>query len=506
MNCEFHPWYEAARHRSARRAVVDERGEHTYQDLMRASDAAAARLLDGRRDLDQERVAFLIPAGVDYVVAQWGIWKAGGVAVPLCVTHPLPELEYVLEDSGASILLLHPRFETLRQELASAAGGALRTIALTESWVEAADAESPADLPSIDQSRRALILYTSGSTGRPKGVVSTHANLRAQIEALVKAWGWTEDDRILHVLPLHHTHGIVNVLSCALASGACCEFMSFDAQRVWERFAEGGLTLFMAVPTIYRRLAAAWQESDSDLRAEWSAACRGFRLMVSGSAALPVPLFELWKKISGHTLLERYGMTEIGMALSNPLEGERRAGTVGHPLPGVDVRLVDEAGREVPSGASGEIEVRGPNVFAEYWGRANETARAFRDGWFRTGDVALIENGCYRILGRSSVDIIKTGGYKVSALEIEDVLRRHPAIRDCAVVGIADADWGERVCAAVCCADDASLNLGDLRRWAKERLAAYKVPSRLICLSQLPRNAMGKVVKPRVRELFQDDS
>ncbi len=224
--------------------------------------------------------------------------------------------------------------------------------------------------------------------------------------------------------------------------------------------------------------------------------------MVSGSAALPVSVLAKWQSISGHTLLERYGMTEIGMALSNPLDGERRPGFVGLPLPGMAVRLVDEAGQVIEEeGRPGEIQVRGPTVFPEYWNRPEATRQAFRDGWFCTGDISVKEDGYYRLLGRSSVDIIKTGGYKVSALEIEEVLRTHPAIGECAVVGVEDLEWGERVCAAVVCREGV-LTLETLRAWAKDRLALYKVPSRLLLLEDLPRNVMGKVTKPAVQDLF----
>jgi malonyl-CoA/methylmalonyl-CoA synthetase len=278
---------------------------------------------------------------------------------------------------------------------------------------------------------------------------------------------------------------------------------SFDAQRVWERLASGDITVFTAVPTIYHRLIAAWDAAPPDVRRAWSAGVGGLRLMMSGSAALPVQTLERWREISGHTLLERYGMTEIGMALANPLDGERRPGFVGVPLPGVDVRIVDDEGAPVPAGTAGELEVRGPSVFLEYWQRPDETRDAFRDGWFRTGDMAVIEGGSYRLLGRTSVDIIKTGGFKVSALEIEEVLREHPAIAECAVVGIGDAEWGERVAAAVELHADASLSLEDLQEWARARLAPYKVPRALRPVPTLPRNAMGKVTKPEVAGLFK---
>ena len=224
--------------------------------------------------------------------------------------------------------------------------------------------------------------------------------------------------------------------------------------------------------------------------------------MVSGSAALPVSVLEKWQQISGHRLLERYGMTEIGMALSNPLEGERRAGYVGTPLPGVEVRLVDDQGEPSESGAPGEIQVKGPGVFEEYWRRAEETRAAFKDGWFQTGDVAVVEEGCYRILGRKSVDIIKTGGFKVSALEIEEVLRTHPDIAECAVVGLPDQEWGECVAVALVPRSGRSPSPDSLRHWAKARLAGYKVPRRFLETNSLPRNLMGKINKPAVAKRF----
>jgi len=258
----------------------------------------------------------------------------------------------------------------------------------------------------------------------------------------------------------------------------------------------------MAVPTIYAKLISAWDSASPERRARLNQSCATLRLMVSGSAALPVGTLERWKEISGHTLLERYGMTEIGMALSNPLQGERVPGTVGTPLPSVEVQLVGENGKLVAPRTPGEIEVRGPSVFAEYWGKPEATRDAFREGWFRTGDTAVVENGVYRILGRTNIDILKTGGHKVSALEIEEALRKHPAVAECVVVGVPDPEWGERVAAAIVLNDGDALDLPSLRTWAKDWLAAYKLPSRLLLLDALPRTAMGKVIKPAVVELF----
>ncbi|MHB1193619.1 MAG: acyl-CoA synthetase [Longimicrobiales bacterium] len=493
------PFFAHALDHAGRIAVVAPEGVFTYRDLLEASGAAANRLLAGRDDLQEARVCYLVPPGWDYVAVQWAIWRSGGVAVPLATSHPAAELAYVLDDAAPEVVVAHP---SLRERIAGVAAERGLEVMPTDELIE----EGPvASLPELTGRRRAMMLYTSGTTGRPKGVVTTHGNNEAQVRSLVEAWGWTRDDHILLTLPLHHVHGIVNVLACALWSGAVCQILGkFEPVETWERIARGDLTLYMAVPTLYGRLIAAWEAADAPTRERWSTAARGLRLMVSGSAALPVPTLERWEAITGQRLLERYGMTEIGMGISNPLHGERRPGHVGQPLPAVEVRLVDEAGAPVAEGVSGQIEVRGPGVFGEYWRRPEATAEAFTpDGWFRTGDRAVLSNGSYRILGRESVDILKTGGEKVSALEIEDELRNHPAVADCAVVGVSDPDWGDRVCAAVVARPGAAPKPEELRAFVKERLAPYKVPKDVRVVPDLPRNAMGKVTKPDVKKLFE---
>ena len=484
-----------------RTAVIDDAGHCSYEKLLDLSGRAASNLLGDSTDLSEQRVAFLAPSSISYVASQWGIWRAGGIAVPLCVLHPPAELLHVIDDAEASIIVAHPMFEEKLKLLADERG--LRFLTTTD-MLEA----NPGDLPDVDAQRRAMLVYTSGTTSKPKGVISTHAIISAQIKSLVEAWEWTKDDHILNILPLHHVHGIVNILSCALWSGATCEFLpKFDADEVWRVITEAPtLTLFMAVPTVYSRLTAAWDEADDDRKAKMTAGCDRLRLMVSGSAALPVPVLEKWKEVSGHVLLERYGMTEMCMALSNPLHGERKPGYVGKPLPRVQIRLVDEDNHPVPEGEPGEIQVKGPNIFAGYWKREEGTRASFTDdGWFRTGDVAICDDGDYRIQGRQSIDIIKTGGYKVSAFEIEDVLRTHDAIKECAVVGVEDQEWGQRVAAVVILADGQNLDLDALRTWVKERLAAYKVPTLLKIVNDLPRNPLGKVVKPDVVKLFESN-
>ncbi|MFZ0201809.1 MAG: acyl-CoA synthetase [Candidatus Sulfotelmatobacter sp.] len=496
---------QAERH-AGRIAIVDSQGAYTYDQLLDAAASVANALLAGRRDLREERVAFLITPGFAWVAALWGIWRAGGIAVPLPLGSAKPELEYFIEDTRLSTVVFDAQAASLLTPILSARD--IRTLSCEQLIVRQAPL-----LPNIDRysdpyiagERRAMILYTSGTTCQPKGVVTTHDNIAAQIKCLVQAWEWSADDRIVLCLPLHHVHGIINVVSCSLWAGATCEMLPrFDANVVWDCIARGDVTLFMAVPTIYVKLIAAWEAASLERRAKLSQASRGLRLMVSGSAALPVRTLERWKEISGHTLLERYGMTEIGMALSNPLRGRRVPGSVGTPLPSVEVRLVGENGEPIAEGVAGEIEVRGPSAFTEYWGQPDATRAAFRNGWFRTGDTAVVENGVYRILGRTSIDILKTGGHKVSALEIEEALRKHPAVAECAVVGVPDPEWGERVAAAVVLNDGSAMDLASFRKWSKELLAVHKVPSRLLVLDALPRNAMGKVTKPALVALFQN--
>lgn len=481
-------------------AIVDAYGEHSYEELDRVARTVASNLLGRQSDLEEARVVFMVPPGFAYAAIQRGIWLAGGIALPLSLTHPLPELEYVFDDVQPKFALAAPSYLSLLAPLVEKYDTWLLNIAM------ATGGRAKDKLPALSAQRRAMILYTSGTTSRPKGVVLTHGNLMAQMQALLQAWGWQPPDRILHALPLHHTHGIINALGCALNAGATCEFLDkFDAAKVWHRLSAGSITLFMAVPTMYARLIAEWENASIEMRRQWSQSCAGLRLMVSGSAALPVPVFEKWRHITGHTLLERYGMTEIGMALSNPLHGQRRPGTVGMPLPGVEVRLVNDAGEAITGeDVPGEIQVSGANVFQEYWRKPEATQAAFRDGWFCTGDIAVLERGYYRILGRSSTDIIKTGGYKVSALEIESILLEHESIKECAVVGVPDEEWGERVCTAAVFGSSAALTLDDLRAWGKGRMAVYKIPTRLCVVDSLPRNAMGKVVKQEVKRMFEE--
>ena len=470
----------------------------SYAELRTGVDDFARYLLADKNDLAEERIAMLLPAGRDYVTALLGIWQAGGVAVPLSTAAAVKELEYALRTARATRLI--------------SAGGQAQKIAATCNALDIEllsvdDQAGPltALLPSLDAERRAMMLFTSGTTSQPKGVVSTHRNITAQITALIEAWQWSADDRIPLFLPLHHIHGIINVLCCALWAGARIDLIDgFNAATILDRVAKERYNIFMAVPTIYVKLIGALEHMPAAERTPTAAGFGAMRLMVSGSAACPVSVHEKWEALTGQTLLERYGMTEIGMALSNPYIGERRPGTVGQPLPGVDVTLVDESGNRVSmENQPGEIWVRGDSVFLEYWDNAQATDKEFTDGWFRTGDIAEKVDGYFRILGRSSVDIIKSGGYKLSALEIESAMLDHELVAECAVVGLADDTWGEAVHAAVVCDKQSALSSEELRAWCKSRMSGYKVPKAIHFMDALPRNAMGKVTKQAVKALLE---
>jgi malonyl-CoA/methylmalonyl-CoA synthetase len=472
---------------SSRPAVHDLAGTATWKGTGEAADRVAAGLLDGRRSLEGERVALLVSPGFSFLACFFGVLRAGGAVVVLSPLHPAPETKYFCEDAGVRTIVASPELAGRCAFLASE-----RRVVLAEALLAARSRGAVAADPREDDP--ALQLYTSGTTGKPKGAVITHANLAVQQALLAEAWGWGDDDVLLHVLPLHHMHGLAIALLSAVGAGAATRFLpAFDARAAWD--ALGRSSVFMAVPTIHAKLFEAFDAADTATRARWEAHARGLRLVTSGSAALPVTIGERWRGLTGAYPLERFGMTEIGVGTSNPLEPTgRRPGTVGLPLPTVATRIVDD-----------ELWIAGPSVFAGYHERleANREAFVVEHGtrWFKTGDtVARDPDGYVRILGRTSVDILKSGGYKLSALEIEEVLREHAAVAEVAVVGVADATWGERVVACVVpregredeCAEDA------LRSFARERLAPYKVPKQVVHLRELPRNAVGKVIKPEL--------
>ena len=499
------PFFKEARNYLEKTAIYADGKSFTYADLVAESTFFAHKILSANADLNGERVAFMVNPGFHYVKTLWAIWLSGGVAVPLCISHPLPSLEYVLEDTAASIIVISPEYQNLLAPYLEQSE--IRVIVIDDQNENTNEfVKEHIQLPDVPLSSNALILYTSGTTNKPKGVVTTHENIIAQITTLINAWQWDKNDNTICVLPLHHVHGIINVVCCSLWAGASCTFFSqFSPKAIFDAFENNAINIFMAVPTIYFKLMTYLESLNMEEQLKLKSIMTQFRLMVCGSAALPISVMKKWEALSGQILLERYGMTELGMAISNPYIGARKPGYVGLPLPGVDIKLVNEQYENVNEGEAGEIIVKGKNVFLEYWNKPAATSEAFtKEGWFKTGDIAIIEDGYYRIMGRSSVDIIKSGGYKISALEIEEVLRQYEYIEDCAVVGIPDEEWGELIVAAIVLKENVNFDEKELNNWIIQKMASYKKPRKYIIVAELPRNAMGKVVKNEVKKIFEN--
>ena len=448
-----------------------------------------------------ERVALQLPKCLDFIGLHLGTVTLGAISLPLNPAYPPDEIAYFLRDSGARFFFTEAAKSGRMLPLLPQLPELERCFFLDQKdsgWLDR-QVSPPmrlSDLPAaIQPDDTAVIIYTSGTTGRSKGAEITHANLGANLEALHTAWGWREEDVLLHVLPIFHVHGLFVALYGGLYAGATTLLMrQFQAHDTLKTLVERPCSVFMGVPTIHRRLLAVPQAGQFDLSR--------MRLITSGSDRLPDEVFLGFQDTFGYTLLERYGMTETGMNISNPLNGERHLGSVGLPLPGVEARIVDpETGRALPDGQVGEVQLRGPNVFKGYWRQAEKTAEAFTpDGWFRTGDLGLhAADGYFSLQGRAK-DLIITGGLNVYPPEVERVLAGHPAVAACAVIGCPDVEWGERVTAIVVLNPEPVVSPGELMAFCRERLAAHKTPPASPFSYQLPRNAMGKVQKGLLRE------
>ncbi|KAL8846264.1 MAG: hypothetical protein Q9221_008637 [Calogaya cf. arnoldii] len=528
----------------------------TYGQLL--GDVAGARdklqQSVGGQSTNGQRVAFLVENSYDYVVTLLSILGSNSIAVPLSSSFPASELRYILDNSDALMLLSSDKFRSKADEVLKE-GLEKKPISSTiDKKLEGNQSGQSVQLEEKKNDQSGLMLYTSGTTSRPKGVVLPGSVITAQSRSLQQAWNYTPNDHLLHVLPLHHIHGTINALLTPLFAGSIIEFLfPFNVQAVWERLAapfqtdetkkKPKITFLTVVPTIYNRLLSSHSDLDEPLQIASKEALlpQNLRLNISGSAALPTPTKAAWTELSGgNVLLERYGMTEVGMALSCGVDfADRVDGSVGWPLPSVEARLMDtETGEIIPegSGASreGEIQLRGPTIFKEYWHNPKATAEEFtesEDGkgkWFKTGDVAMRkevqgagkseQSWCrgemWFIRGRKSVDIIKTGGEKVSALEIERELLSLPQISEAAVLGIPSHQWGQKVAAIIVLHPDqvqtgrGGKNWGvmDMRRALKERLAGYKIPQELKVLDRIEKNAMGKVNKKTlIKEVFGEE-
>ena len=476
-------------------AIESEGIEFSYAHLIEKSDLIASFLLGEKKDLMEERIGFLINPNIDYLCTLWGIWKAGGIAVPLSLSAKENELDHYISDCAIKLIITS---DSCQQKENISDKNKLDVKNLEDLLLE-----DKSKLPDLSQERKAMILYTSGTTNKPKGVVCTHKNVEAQISALVEAWEWTKEDHIPLFLPLHHIHGIINSLSCPLFVGAKVTMLGpFDAEKICSEVASKNFTVFTAVPTIYFSLI---EQLENSMDSKLTEGFREMRLMMSGSAALAPEIHKKWQQLTGQELLERYGMTEVGMALSNKINGERRPGSVGVPLPGVEVRLEDDKGKTINNeGEAGQLLIKGPQVFQGYLNLPDKTKESFKDGWFITGDVVMLERGYYKILGRDSVDIIKSGGYKISALEIEDVLLRNDKIKECAVVGIPDDKWGEIV-ATVLVIRKEVIQTEEIQQWCSSYLSDYKIPRRVMILENLPKNSMGKITKPELKEILKNN-
>jgi len=491
----------------------------TYRELKEAAvayaaDWAGAFGFDVGGSLEErgrgKAVGVMAHPGAEYCAAMLAVWRLGWIAVPLSPSHPIGELTHAIREARVEIVFVTDNLLDKVADLGRSCP--VRAVRYIDDVPRDRDDASRDDLtksPEPEPDDGALVIFTSGTTGAPKAALHTHASLAAQIDSLAEAWGWTGADKILHALPLNHVHGIVNAWMCAHAVGAEVTFCAkFSATEWWRSVADrddgthATTTIFMGVPTMYVRLIQSYDAVESEeRRRQMSAGASRLRLCVSGSAACPVPVAKRWSEIAGgKELLERYGATEIGMALSQPLAGRRVPGRVGHPLPGVQVKLVD-----------GELRVKGPGVFGGYVGRPEATAACFDElGFFITGDATEYdENLGYRIMGRTSVDIIKHGGYKLSALEIESAVLEHPGVGECAVCGVLDDVYGEIVGCVLAPgpASDGSPvspppDAEELRAFLKDRMASYKAPGVVVVVDAVPRNAMGKVNKRSLVGLF----
>ena len=477
---------------------TDDGSVYSWRDLERAT-AMLANLLDSLKLPAGSRIAVQVEKSVEAMLLYLATLRAGYVFLPLNTAYQSAEIEYFIGDAEPAVVVCSSRNFGWISKIAFQAGTGHvftlnddRTGSLLERAAHQSDRHTVARRGPDDL---AAILYTSGTTGRSKGAMLSHGNLLSNARVLKDAWGWKPGDVLIHALPIFHVHGLFVALHGALINGSRIIWMSkFEPKRVLAKMPEA--TVFMGVPTLYVRLLA---EPGLDREA-----VRNMRLFVAGSAPLLIETFTDWQQRTGHTILERYGMSETVMLTSNPCDadqGERRGGTVGFPLPGVQLRVSGDGGQELETDQIGGIEVKGPNVFQGYWRMPDKTREEFTaDGWFKTGDVGKVDaRGYVHIVGRSK-DLIISGGYNVYPAEIEGYINEMPGVAESALVGVPHPDFGEVGVAVVTAKAGAAVDGDAIVASLKSKLANFKVPKRCFVVAELPRNAMGKVQKNLLRD------
>ncbi len=464
---------------------------YSYHDLFAAADGLAAGMAE-RGVTQGDRVVFFLGNIPEFVIAYLAVIRLGAIMVPINLRYRTLEISHIVADCEPVLIITEREHLAILTDAGCGPGGTIPLLLADEMASWQSETSPAATLVRGDD--LAMIMYTSGTTGRSKGAMLSHSNLLATVTGLLAAWAWEAGDRLLLVLPLFHVHGLIVGLHCALAVGATVLLRTkFEAERTLHELCSGEATLFFAVPTVYVRLV-------DELRSlAGSPALQRMRLFCSGSAPLATETFAAFADLTGHTILERYGMTETGMNLSNPYVGPRLAGSVGLPLPGVFMRIVDNQYVDVPVGAEGELLVRGSNVFSGYWNAPEKTVESFCHDdlgrqWFRTGDLARQDKttGYVTLLGRRH-ELIISGGFNIYPREIEEVLGTFPGVLEAAVIGVAHAEWGEVPVAYLVCSE--AVVDGELHEYCRRLLASFKVPKQFHRVDALPRNAMGKLLK-----------